>query len=94
MNVDDATKFFMDNWYQGDKPSRQEALRGTYDPGYLFYTLGKLQILKLREDFKKQEGINYSLQKFNDAMLDNGMMPIQTMREVLLKDKSIWDKIL
>lgn len=94
MNVDDATTFFMSNWYQGDKPSRQEALRGTYDPGYLFYTLGKLQILKLREDYKKQEGGNYSLQKFNDAMLDNGMMPIQTMREVLLKDKTIWNKIL
>lgn len=94
MDVDQATTFFMDNWHQGDKPSRQEALRGTYDPGYLFYTLGKLQILKLREDYKKQEGDYYSLQKFNDAILDNGMMPIQTMREVLLKDKSIWSKIL
>ena len=94
MNVDQATTFFMDNWHQGENPSRQEALRGTYDPGYLFYTLGKLQILKLREDYKKQEGNNYSLQKFNDAMLDNGMMPIQTMRQVLLKDKSIWNKIL
>ena len=94
MNVEDATQFFMKNWYQGDKPSRQEALRGTYDPGYLFYTLGKLQILKLREDYKKQEGNNYSLQKFNDAMLDNGMMPIQMMREVLLKDKKTWNEIL
>ena len=94
MNVDQATTFFMDNWHQGENPSRQEAMRGTYDPGYLFYTLGKLQILKLREDYKKQEGDNYSLLKFNDAMLDNGMMPIQTMREVLLKDKSIWNKIL
>lgn len=94
MNVDEATKFFMTNWYQGDKPSRQKALRGTYDPGYLFYTLGKLQILKLREDYKKQEGSNYSLQKFNDAMLDNGMPPIQTMRKVLLKDKKTWTKIL
>ena len=94
MNVDEATNFFMKNWYQGDKPSRQEALRGTYDPGYLFYTLGKLQILKLREDYKKQEGNNYSLQKFNDAMLDKGMMPIQMMREVLLKDKKTWNEIL
>jgi len=94
MNVDQATKFFMDNWYQGDKPSRQEALRGTYDPGYLFYTLGKLQILKLREDYKKQEGENYSLQKFNDAMLDNGMPPIQIMREILLNDKKQWPNIL
>lgn len=94
MNVEDATKFFMDNWYQGEKPSRQEALRGTYDPGYLLYTLGKLQILKLREDYKKQEGSNYSLQKFNDAMLDNGMPPIHIMRELLLKDKKIWGDIL
>ena len=59
MNVDDATKFFMDNWYQGDKPSRQEALRGTFDPGYLFYTIGKLEILKLRADYEKQEGANF-----------------------------------
>lgn len=94
MKVDEATRFFMDNWYQGDKPSRQEALRGTYDPGYLFYTLGKLQILKLQEDYKKQEGENYSLKKFNDAMLDNGMPPIQVMRELLLKDKKSWSKIL
>jgi uncharacterized protein (DUF885 family) len=94
MNVDEATKFFMNNWYQGENPSRQEAMRGTYDPGYLFYTLGKLQILKLREDYKKQEGDQYSLQKFNDAMLDNGMPPIQFMREILLKDKKSWNAIL
>lgn len=94
LNVDDATAFFMNNWYQGDKPSRQEALRGTYDPGYLFYTLGKLQILKLREDYKKQEGSNYNLRKFNDAMLDNGMPPIQILREILLKDEKTWNAIL
>jgi uncharacterized protein (DUF885 family) len=94
MNVEEATKLFMNNWYQGDKPSRQEALRGTFDPGYLFYTLGKLQILKLREDYKKQEGSNYSLQKFNDAMMDNGMPPIEIMRELLLKDKKTWKEIL
>ena len=94
MNVEEATQFFMNNWYQGDNPSRQEAMRGTYDPGYLFYTLGKLQILKLQEDYKKQEGGNYNLQKFNDAMLDNGMPPIQILREILLKDKKIWNEIL
>lgn len=94
MKLDDATKFFMDNWHQGEKSSGQEALRGTFDPGYLFYTLGKLQILKLREDYKKQEGDNYSLQKFNDAMTDNGMPPIRIMREILLKDKKIWNEIL
>lgn len=94
MTVDEATKFFMDNWYQGDKPSRQEALRGTFDPGYLYYTLGKLQILKLREDYKKQEGSNFSLQKFHDALMDNGMPSIRLIREVLLKDNNIWNQVL
>ena len=68
-------------------------MRGTFDPGYLFYTVGKLEILKLREDYKKQEGSNYSLQKFNDAMLDHGMMPIRLLREILLKDKTTWNDI-
>ena len=94
MTLEQATKFFMDNWHQGEKSSSQEALRGTFDPGYLFYTVGKLEILKLREDYKKQEGSNYTLQKFNDAMTDNGMPPIQFMREILLKDKKIWNEIL
>ena len=93
MSMEESTKFFMDNWYQGEKPSSQEAMRGTFDPGYLFYTVGKLEILKLREDYKKQEGSNYSLQKFNDAMLDHGMMPIRLLREILLKDKTTWNDI-
>jgi uncharacterized protein (DUF885 family) len=94
MSVDDATKFFMDNWYQGDKPSRQEALRGTFDPGYLFYTIGKLEILKLRDDYKKQEGANFSLKKFHDEVLDHGMPQIYLLREVMLKDKSTWGDVL
>ncbi|MGA2405256.1 MAG: DUF885 domain-containing protein [Bacteroidales bacterium] len=94
MSVDDATKFFMNNWYHGEKPSRQEAIRGTFDPGYLYYTFGKLQILKLRKDYKKQEGDNFSLQKFHDLILENGMPPIQILRGKLLKDKNIWGDIL
>jgi uncharacterized protein (DUF885 family) len=94
MTVDEATKFFMDNWYQGEKPSQQEALRGTFDPGYLFYTVGKLQILKLREDYKKQEGDNFSLQKFHDQLLDNGMPQLYILREILLKEKKSWSQTL
>ena len=94
MTVDEATKFFMDNWYQGDKPSRQEATRGTFDPGYLFYTVGKLEILKLRDDYTKQEGSNFSLKKFHDQVLDHGMPPIRLLREQLLKDKTTWGDIL
>jgi uncharacterized protein (DUF885 family) len=94
MTVDEGTKFFMDNWYQGDKPSRQEALRGTFDPGYLFYTIGKLEILRLRSDYQQQEGNNYSLQKFHDLLLDNGQPPIRLLREILLKDSTTWGRIL
>jgi len=90
MTVNEGTKFFMDNWHQGEQPSKQEALRGTFDPGYLFYAIGKLEILKLRADYQKQEGANFSLKKFHDLMLDNGMPQIRLLRERLLKDKSTW----
>src|SRR5689334_8838073 len=50
MSLEDATKFFEDNCYYEHKPAYQEALRGTFDPGYLFYTVGKMEILKLRRD--------------------------------------------
>ncbi|MBC8043714.1 MAG: DUF885 domain-containing protein [Rhizobacter sp.] len=94
MSLDDAIKFFVDNCYYEGAPARQEAVRGTFDPGYLYYTLGKLQILKLREDFKTQEGSNYSLQKFHDAMLKSGMPPIRLLRGMMLKDNAIANDIL
>ncbi|MGI8438214.1 MAG: DUF885 domain-containing protein [Chthoniobacterales bacterium] len=94
MNVDEATKFFMDNCYYEEKPARQEAVRGTYDPGYLNYTLGKLEILKLREDYKAQEGEKFSLKKFHDEMLKHGMPPIRLLREIMLKDKTKWGEVL
>jgi len=94
MSIDDATKFFMDNWYHGEKPSREEARRGTYDPGYLYYTLGKLMVLKLRQDYQKQEGDNFNLQKFHDLLLENGMPQILILRKEILKDKNIWNEIL
>jgi uncharacterized protein (DUF885 family) len=89
MQLSEATKFFQDNCYYDYKPAYQEALRGTFDPGYLSYTLGKLQILQLREDYKKQEGAKFSLQKFHDAMLDNGMPPIELLRPLLLKKEKL-----
>ncbi len=88
MSVEEATKFFEDNCYYEHKPAHQEALRGTFDPGYLFYTVGKLELLKLRRDYKEQEGSNYSLKKFNDAITDYGWPPVRYLREILLKDKS------
>lgn len=94
MSIDEATKFFQDNCYYEQKPARQEAMRATFDPGYLNYTLGKLQILKLREDYKAQQGNDFSLQKFHNELLSHGMPPIRLLREIMLKDQSKWDQVL
>ena len=94
MSVEEATEFFIENCYYEEKTSHSEAMRGTYDPGYLNYTLGKLQILKLREDYKAQEGEKFSLKKFHDEMLKHGMPPIRLLREIMLKDKTKWDAVL
>ena len=94
MSLDEATKFFQDNCYYEEKPARQEAIRGTFDPGYLKYTLGKLQILKLRDDYKAQQGDDFSLQKFHNELLNHGMPPIRLLREIMLKDQSKWDQVL
>jgi uncharacterized protein (DUF885 family) len=94
MSIEEATKFFQDNCYYEEKPARQEAMRGTFDPGYLNYTLGKLQILKLRDDYKAQKGDEFSLEKFHNELLNHGMPPIRLLREIMLKDKSKWDEVL
>ncbi|MDI9858808.1 DUF885 domain-containing protein [Flectobacillus roseus] len=83
-SVKEGTKFFMANCYYEEKPAYEEALRGTFDPGYLSYSLGKLQLLALREDVKKRQGKYFSLRKFHDQATDNGMLPIQLLRKVML----------
>ena len=92
-SVEQAMKFFEDNCYYEHKPAKQEAIRGTFDPGYLYYTLGKLQILKLRRDWQAQEGAAYSLQRFHDEMLRHGAPPVRLLREIMLKDRALWDEV-
>ena len=92
MTLDEAVRFFQEHCYYEEKPARQEAIRGTYDPEYLYYTVGKLQILKLREDWRKQEGAAFSLQRFHDEMLRHGAPPVRLLREVMLKDRALWDE--
>ena len=82
--VDQATRFFMDHAYMEELPARREALRGTFDPGYLNYTLGKLMILKLREDFRRERGGDYSLRGFHDQLLSYGAPALPLVREVML----------
>lgn len=93
-SLDDATKFFTENCYYPEQPARQEAERGAYDPMYCLYTVGKLQFFKLREDWRKQEGPNFSLKRFHNEVLSHGQPPIRLLRERMLKDQSTWDKTL
>ena len=88
MTVDEATRFFMDHAYMEELPARREALRGTFDPGYLNYTLGKLMILKLRDDYRREQGAAYSLKNFHDQLLSYGAPPLPLIRPALLKDSS------
>ena len=88
MSLEDGTRFFRDNCYYEEKPAHQEALRGTFDPGYCFYTLGKLQLLKLRDDWKAQEGAAFSLQRFHDEVLRHGTPPVRLLRDAMLKDST------
>lgn len=94
MTVDQATRFIMENCYYEEKAARPEAMRGTFDPGYCFYTLGKLQLLKLRRDWQAQEGSAFSLQRFHDELLRHGAPQVRTLRELMLKDPKAWPGIL
>jgi len=68
------------------RPRGRNPSGGTYDPEYLYYTVGKLEILKLRDDYRKQEGSNFTPKKFHDDVLRHGAPPIRLLRELLLKD--------
>ena len=84
MSVDQATRFFMENAYMGETPSRIEAERGTFDPTYLVYSVGKLAILKLRDDFQRDRKEEFSLKEFHDRLLLNGNAPLWVHRQLLL----------
>lgn len=88
MTFDQGVDFFVHEGYQSRANGTVETRRGTSDPTYLYYTLGKLEIMKLREDYKKKMGAQYTLQKFNDAFMGQGFPPIKIIREALLGDGS------
>ncbi len=90
MTLDEATRFFRDNCHYEAKPARSEALRGTFDPGYLFYTVGKMQIRKLRRDVETREGAGFSAKAFHDGLLSHGAPPLRLLREQLLDDPMLW----
>jgi uncharacterized protein (DUF885 family) len=88
MTFDQAVDFFIKEGYQSKKSAEVEAKRGTSNPTYLYYTLGKLQIYKLREDVRRKQGTDFSLQRFHDEFLKQGFPPIVIVRRAMLGDSS------
>jgi hypothetical protein len=88
MTPAEATEFFVKEGYQVRPVAEKEAKRGTSDPTYLVYTLGKLEILKLRDDYKKMQGAKYTLEGFHNAFLAQGTPPVKIVRRALLGNDS------
>jgi uncharacterized protein (DUF885 family) len=84
MTAAEATRFFMENGYMGETPARIEAERGTFDPTYLVYSVGKLAIMKLRDDYRRYRGEEFSLQEFHDRLLAQGLAPIRIHRQMMM----------
>jgi uncharacterized protein (DUF885 family) len=86
--MEEAADFFVQEGYQVRPTAEKEAKRGTSDPTYLVYTLGKLEILKLRDDYNKMKGGKSTLQEFHDAFLRQGTPPVKIVRRALLGNDS------
>ncbi|HWF07963.1 MAG TPA: DUF885 domain-containing protein [Bryobacteraceae bacterium] len=88
MTYDQAVDFFEKEGMQTHSTAVVETKRGTSDPTYLYYTLGKLEILKLREDYRKLRGTSFSLRDFHDTFLKQGFPPIRIVRRAMLGNDS------
>ncbi|MGP8258863.1 MAG: DUF885 domain-containing protein [Acidobacteriaceae bacterium] len=83
-----AEDFFVNQGYQTREIAEVETKRGTGDPTYLYYTLGKLEIMKLREDVKAKQGTAFDLEKFHDDFMRQGFAPIKVVRKAMLGNDS------
>lgn len=84
MTISQAERLFTQQCFQTPQVAIEETLRGTQDPMYGYYTLGKLMILKLRSDYKKKVGSDFTLEKFHDELLSRGDPPIPLLRPFIL----------
>ncbi len=84
MSVEQGVRLFREEAYLEEASARREAERGTFDPTYLVYSAGKMMLLKLRQDYKAQQGKAFSLRTFHDTLLANGTAPFWLHRELML----------
>ena len=88
MSVEQGVRYFRDEAFMEESSARREAERGAFDPTYLVYTVGKLMLLKLRHDYKQQQGKAFSLKSFHDTLLSQGTAPFWLHRQLMLADDS------
>jgi len=81
----ESEKFFQEQAFMEELPAKTEAIRGTFDPGYLNYTLGKMLIYKLRTDWQAEQGAAYSLKAFHDDLISHGGPPVPLLRKHMLR---------
>jgi uncharacterized protein (DUF885 family) len=84
MTLEEAEALFTTQCFQPQQVAVEESLRGTQDPMYGYYTLGKLMILKLRDDYQRKLGSEFTLQRFHDELLSRGDPPIPLLRPFIL----------
>ena len=84
MTVAESERMFRDKACQDPGNARQQAARGTFDPAYLNYTLGKLMIRKLRDDWTASRGGRKAWGAFHDQFLSYGSPPIPLARKAML----------
>jgi uncharacterized protein (DUF885 family) len=86
MSYEEGVEFFVREGYMERTNAEREARRGTLDPTYLVYTLGKMEIMRLREDYRRLRGDGFRLGEFHDRLLSYGMPPVRILRMALLGD--------
>ena len=84
LSVEQGVRMFREEAYMEEASARREAERGTFDPTYLVYTVGKLMMLKLRQDCRQLQGKAFSLRNFHDTLLGHGTAPIWLHRNLML----------
>lgn len=84
MTVEEGAKLFVDRAMQEPTNAYEEARRGAYNPTYLYYTLGKLEVYKLREEYRKKKGAEFELNEFHASFVKQGAIPIKLIRRLLV----------
>jgi uncharacterized protein (DUF885 family) len=81
--VEEGAKLFREQCFLEPANAFEEARRGTYNPTYLYYTLGKLEIQELARDYLAQK--HATLKQFHDAFVAQGALPVPLVRKILLR---------